>query len=536
MKKLLFALLLVISQQVTMAQANCPVIPLPAVFKNTSGEFNINRQTVLLVKQPELYPIANYLQAEILKHTGIAISILNHPAKNNIVLDLKKTKNANPEGYSLVINAKGGAISAATTHGAFNGVISLLQLIRQASLKSANINLSGCEITDAPLLPWRGLMLDESRFFFGKETVKKLLDWMAFYKLNRFHWHLTDTPGWRIEIKSYPKLTLVGGIGNQTNPGAPAAYYTQEDIKEIVQYAAARFIEVIPEIDMPGHAAAANRAYPAFSGGGSEKYPEFTFNPGQEETYGYLTRILKEVDVLFPAKKIHLGGDEVHFGNKQWETNAAVQGLMQAKKLPDLKAVEYYFIQRMADSLTNLNSKILAWDEVVNAALPVKNTLIFWWRHDQPQQLKLALDKGYQTVLCPRIPFYLDFVQDSTHISGRRWKGDYSTLEKIYTFSTDDFPGIITPKNKNLVAGIQGNLWTETISSEKRLEFMLFPRISALAEAAWTQPTDRNFTIFKTRLAKHLELYRQQDIYFYNPLQPTSRPEIVDIFENKPIE
>ncbi|GEO03470.1 beta-hexosaminidase [Adhaeribacter aerolatus] len=466
----------------------------------------------------------------------MTIPILTRQAKNTISLELKKAKNARPEAYYLAINASGTQISAAAPHGVFNGVNSLLQLIRQAPVQAKNITLSGWEITDAPALAWRGVMLDESRFFFGKETVKEILDWMAFYKLNRFHWHLTDTPGWRLEIKSYPRLALVGGVGNHGNPDVPAQYYTQEDIKEIVSYAAERFIEVIPEIDMPGHAAAANRAYPEFSGGGSERYPEFTFNPGKEETYGYLTRILKEVDVLFPAKKIHLGGDEVHFGNKQWQTNQAVQQLMQAQKLPDLKAVEFYFIQRMTDSLSKLNSKILAWDEVVSAALPVKNTIIFWWRHDQPQQLKLALEKGYQTVLCPRIPFYLDFVQDSSHFSGRRWKGDYSSLEKLYNFSTAAFPGIITEKNKNLVAGIQAALWTETISSKKRLEFMLFPRISALAEAAWTPPGSRNFGTFKTRLTKHLELYRQQDIYFYNPLQPASRPEVIDIFENKPIE
>ena len=198
--------------------------------------------------------------------------------------------------------------------------------------------------------------------------------------------------------------------------------------------------------------------------------------------------------------------------------------------------MEYYFIKRMADSLTRLNSKILAWDEVVNVALPQNNTLIFWWRHDQPQQLKLALDKGYQVVLCPRIPFYLDFVQDSTHFSGRRWKGDYSTLEKLYAFSPDTYPGIINPKNKHLVAGVQAALWTETISSKKRLEFMLFPRIGALAEAAWTQPETRNFPAFKARLAKHLVLYQKQDIYFYNPLHPAAKPEIIDIFENKAIE
>lgn len=536
MKRSLLVLLLTLIQQMAMGQDLSPVIPQPAAFKKTSGNLTVNSQTAIYISDPQLQPVAGYLRQEILKHTGLALSVVARKTPNSIVLELKKARQAQPEAYQLSIQPKGVLIRSAAPAGAFNGVISLLQIIRQAPVKAGSIALSSWEINDAPQLAWRGVLLDESRFFFGKETVKEILDWMAFYKLNRFHWHLTDTPGWRIEIKNYPKLTVVGGIGNHGDPQAPAAYYTQEEIKEIVRYAAERFIEVIPEIDMPGHAASSNRAYPAFSGGGSERYPEFTFNPGKEETYGYLTNILKEVDVLFPAKKIHLGGDEVHFGNKQWQTNPDVQQLMKAKNLPDLKAVEHYFIKRMADSLSRLNSQILAWDEVVQVDLPVKNTTIFWWRHDQPQQLKTALDKGYQVVLCPRIPFYLDFVQDSSHFSGRRWKGDFSTLEKLYAFSLATYPEIITPKNKNLVTGMQAALWTETISSKKRLEFMLFPRIAALSEAAWTKPETRNFPDFKKRLPKHLQLYQQEDLYFYNPLRLAAKPEVIDIFENKPIE
>ncbi|MFP4367730.1 MAG: family 20 glycosylhydrolase, partial [Bacteroidales bacterium] len=171
------------------------------------------------------------------------------------------------------------------------------------------------EIREDPEYGWRGIMLDESRHFFGKDKVKSILDWMVYYKLNRFHWHLTDSPGWRIEIKKYPKLGHVGGIGNHTDPFTPAEFYTQEDIKEIIAYAKERKIVVIPEIDMPGHATAANHAYPEYSGGGSERYPDWTFHPGREGTYQYLTDILREVDALFPSQMVHLGGDEVSCGN-----------------------------------------------------------------------------------------------------------------------------------------------------------------------------------------------------------------------------
>jgi hexosaminidase len=366
-------------------------------------------------------------------------------------------------------------------------------------------------------------MLDESRHFFGKEKVKFLLDWMAFYKLNRFHWHLTDEPGWRLEIKNYPRLSLVGGIGNYLDSTATAQYYTQEDIKEIVAYAAERKIVVIPEIDMPGHATAANKAYPQYSGGGSEKHPDFSFNPGREETYQYLTDILREADVLFPSDMIHLGGDEVSFGNEKWKTDAAVQRLMKKNGLKDLKAVEDYFIQRMADSLFEMNNRILAWDEMAGASLPVDKTLIFWWRHDRPEQLKTALDKGYTTVLCPRLPFYFDFVQDSAHRFGRKWNRLYNSLKEVYSFSAAQTA--VAQNKKQLIAGMQANLWTETVSDEQRLDYLLFPRISALAEAAWTE--EKNYAGFLDRLKLHLPLYQKQKIYYYDPFRPLQHPEPV---------
>ncbi len=244
-------------------------------------------------------------------------------------------------------------------------------------------------------------MLDESRHFFGEEKVKQLLDIMAFHKLNIFHWHLTDVPGWRIEIRKYPKLTAIGGTGNHNDPQAPAKYYTQEQIREIVKYAGERYIQIVPEIDMPGHAGASNRAYPEFSGGGSKAYPEFTFNPGKEETYSYLTDILKEVTELFPSPYIHLGGDEVNFGNQQWNTNKQVKALMKKNNLPDLKAVEQYFIRRMADTIKSLNKTAIGWDEIIDSKINPEDVIVMWWRHDKPGQLKSALENNYKVVLCP---------------------------------------------------------------------------------------------------------------------------------------
>jgi hexosaminidase len=359
-------------------------------------------------------------------------------------------------------------------------------------------------------------MLDESRYFFGKEKVKSILDWMAFYKLNRFHWHLTDEPGWRIEIKKYPMLSLVGGIGNHANPFAPAKFYTQEDIKEIVNYATERHIIIIPEIDMPGHATAANRAYPEFSGGGSEKYPDFTFNPGYEKTYSYLTNILRETKALFPGNMLHLGGDEVSFGSEKWLTNEGIKKLMKENDLHSAKDVEKYFMERMADSVYQLNAKLLAWDEVADLNLSDTKTIIFWWRQDKPQQLKTALQKKYDVVLCPRLPFYFDFVQDSSHTMGRKWNGKFSSLRDVYDFKASGLPGIQS-QNAQQILGIQANLWTETIHTEQRLDTMLFPRIAALSEAAWTADSKRNFESFKQRLTSQFALYEKAGILYYKP-------------------
>ena len=390
----------------------------------------------------------------------------------NLILEIsRENQTSGNEVYLLKITPKLIQITASSDTGLFYGLQSMLQMAVSKPLLSGFQIPCGI-IQDHPKYPWRGLMLDESRQFFGKKKVKQLLDWMAFYKLNRFHWHLTDEPGWRLEILKYPKLTSIGGLGNFHDRSAPATFYTQDEIKEIVQYADDRFIEIIPEIDMPGHASAANRAYPEFSGDGSEKHPDFTFNPVKEETYGFLTDILREVAKLFPSKFIHLGGDEVHFGNQQWNSNPDIKALMQKYKLKDLQAVEFYFIRRMTDSLAVLNKTMIGWDEIVTAEIPIEKCKTMWWRHDNTEQLKIALEKSYHTILCPRIPLYFDFVQHNSHQSGRYWKKDYAPLEKILRFH--QLYGELIAKQPHQIDGIQANIWTETIHSIERLDYISF--------------------------------------------------------------
>ncbi|SHE30788.1 hexosaminidase [Mariniphaga anaerophila] len=463
--------------------------------------------------------------AEQIKACGIDFPFREKESNEsaNLVLRYVKNKNtADNESYQLKITRGKALLEASTDAGMFYGLQTLAQLT-EANRTGFKAEIPKIKISDNPRFGWRGLMLDESRHFFGKEKVKQLLDWMAFYKLNVFHWHLTDVNGWRIEIKKYPLLTEVGGIGNFSDSNAPAQYYTQNEIRGIVQYANERFIEIIPEVDMPGHATAANKAYPEYSGGGSAKFPHFTFNPGNEKTYGYLTDILKEITQLFPSKYIHLGGDEVHFGNEQWNTDPQVQALMKKNQLKDLKEVESYFIKRMTDSITALNKTMIGWDEIVTWGVAPDQCRVMWWRHNKPDQLMLGLEKGYQTVMCPRIPLYFDFVQDSAHTSGRRWDGDFSPLEKILEFNQIyKEPLTLYP---SLIVGVQANLWSETIHSGERLDFMTYPRIAALAEIAWSNNSPE-YKEFLWRLKPSFSLFEKQGVTYFNPENRNATPEI----------
>lgn len=520
-----YSLLILISMvcQHVSAQKSCPVIPLPGAYEQAKDVFTVGKHTSIIVKDTSLHSLAVFLQMSLKKYKDVDVKIGAGSDEHVIVLE-KNNAATNTESYALRMTKKTVTISAPTREGVFNGIATLLQIALQSPVKKSGLAINCWNIQDTARYAWRGLMLDESRHFFGKETVKTILDWMAFYKLNRFHWHLTDAPGWRLEIKQFPLLTSIGGIGNHSDPQAPVQYYTTADIREIVQYAQERCITVIPEIDMPGHATAANKAYPEFSGGGTGKYPNFTFNPGKEATYPYLTAILGETAKLFPSQMIHLGGDEVSFGIAGWKDIPEVQELMRKESLSDLKAVERYFMQRMTDSALKMYDKVLLWDEAADASLPVSSTIIFWWRQEKPEQLSKALQKGHNVVLCPRFPFYFDFLQDSTHQQGRKWGKRINSLDKVYDFPDNNF--LAKVEKDSLVLGVQANLWTEQIKTPQALQFMLFPRIAALSEAAWTGRENRNYQQFLSRLRSHLVLYGEDGIYYYNPFTPGKTPEV----------
>ena len=495
----------------------CPLVPRPQSF-NAVEEQYVLADNVVISYDEVCLPQAQLLQGELLHHLGVT-SILapaqDKKAVSGIVLR-EGPKNWGPEQYSLEMNSKGVVITANAKGGFVYGVMSLVQLARLAQDKEGKIAIDCWNISDKPRYAWRGFMLDEARHFFGKKKVKQLLDWMAMYRMNRFHWHLCDEPGWRIEIKKYPRLALVGGVGEHGDPNVPAQFYTQDEIREIVAYAAERNIEIIPEIDMPGHATAAVKAYPEFDGGGSAKRPSYTFNPGKEGTYQFLSDILAEIDALFPSQIVHIGGDEVSHANESWKTDEHVQSLMKREGLDSLKAVENYFCKRMADSLYRRGNKVAAWDEVAGADLDKENTIIYFWRQNRTHMLQKAFDNEYSVVFTPRLPMYFDYANDTLQVHGVPWKKfTANNYWKVYNYECTEYD-VKYPKSPKIL-GIQANMWTERVHTADRLDYMIFPRIAALAETEWTEKENKDLKNFDERLKKQFELYRKEHIYFCNP-------------------
>lgn len=507
------------------------IIPLPVSDVKSDGIYELRPSAGIEIT-------SEHFPAEDLAAAGIKWIF---PVGKNVALRiispavLPAARRPTGEGYYLKIDAGGIALAASTKAGFHNGLQTLRQLIERAPSESGVVKLTHREISDEPRYAWRGFMLDESREFTGEAGVKRILDAMARYKLNRFHWHLTDSAGWRIEIKKYPKLTEIGSRGSETDrrKDAPRQFYTQEQIRGIIAYARARGITVVPEIDMPGHADAAVRAYPEHDGGGytgktePEKWNHFTFNPAKSETLRFLDDILAETAALFPdAGIIHFGGDEVHFGWHKWPELPEVKELMARENLKDLAGVEAWFNRRMAATVNQLGFKTGGWDEITARGLPTEKTVIWWWRHDKPQVLHEALAAGYPVILTPRRPCYLDFLQAENHTQGRRWDG-INPLRDCY-----DFPaGLkLTPAQEKHVYGIQGSLWTEAAASQERRDFLTWPRLIALAEAAWTSAGRKDFRSFEQRLRPEISWLETHGIAAYDPFAPS--PEITDRKKN----
>lgn len=506
----------------TYAGSEINVIPKPQKVSLGQGYFSFNPQTKLVYVDNALKSVAYAYQNVLKNEFSIQVTHQNNKVLSENVIYLQLDSKLGKEAYVLDVQTDKIVCKASGNAGLFYGLQTLAQLIQTENGKST---VPVVFIEDAPVYGWRGYMLDESRHFMGKDVVKQYLDIMARLKLNVFHWHLTDEQGWRIEIKRYPLLTQEGSVGSWSDANAPSAFYTQDEIKDIVEYAAQRHIMVVPEIDMPGHATAVGRSYPEISGGGEGRWKDFTFHPARETTYEFISNIFDEVVELFPAPYIHIGADEVHFGNQSWFTDPQIQKFIKDHNLKNEIGMEHYFVRRVCDIVNAKGRKMIGWDEIVNTGVSPDKAIIMWWRHDKPELLTQALNDGFDIILTPRIPCYFDFVQDDSHKIGRRWAGDFNELETVYNFS-GNISKLISSHPKQ-VLGMQANVWTERIKDKKRLDFMTYPRLMAIAENAWTdnKAANLNYNEFENRVKIFLKYLDQFNINYFNPFNKNSTPE-----------
>jgi hexosaminidase len=413
------------------------------------------------------------------------------------------------EAYSLSVAPDGVTIHAAGEAGLFYGMVSLWQIL--SALPAESREWPGLEILDAPEFAWRGLMLDSARHMQSVEFIKQHLDWMSLHKLNVFHWHLTDDQAWRLEIKAYPRLAEVGGFRVPAG-AAPAAdidpatgkprlyggYYSQQQVREIVAHAARRHITVVPEIDVPGHATAAIAAYPELGveGHGIDRVPASwgiyhnVFNL-EESTFDLLEGVLSEIVELFPGPFIHLGGDEVETG--QWKHSERVRERMAELGVKDFQSLQNYYVERLQKFLDPHQKRVIGWDEILQSDLPAHAAVMSWRGVEGAIQ---AAAKGHQTVLSPAPTLYLDHLQTAA-ADAPPGRGGIITVRDVYEF--DPLPDSLA-SNRNLVLGLQGNLWTEHVRTEQRAAYMTWPRAAAIAELGWSAPQNREWNDFARRL------------------------------------
>jgi hexosaminidase len=467
------------------ALAHPALIPLPTAVVWHEGNVPISAGTVIEGRGKST-PTAAYVARELgVQQAGRGAS--------RIRLSLvPASKIANPEGYHLRAAGREVLIEASDPAGLFYGVQTLRQLVTNGSVPAV-------DISDAPRFRWRGLLIDLGRHFFGKQTLFKIIDEMAVYKLNVLKLHLTDYEGWRLEIPAYPKLTQVGSLVD----GKPQ-YFTAADIREIVQYAAERHIIVVPEIEMPGHAGAAARSYPEFfdKEGGA-------FNPANPKTYDFVRGVLTEVARLFPAPYLDFAGDEV--GDETWTGMADVDRLKAEQGLKTTKDVQAYFGRKVVGIIESLGKRPMAWDDQVEAQAP-KSVVIQWWRRDRPDVLVAAAKSGYDLVISPADQLYFDYHQGPGE-PGAPWEGNKGGPQSIAKMlAWEPVPADFTPEESARVLGIEACVWTEFIATERYLQFMTFPRLLALAEVAWRPKGPRDETEFSKRLEPHIEALRAKGI------------------------
>ena len=499
------------------------IIPAPTKVERAVGNFILDGHQKIFYRSDNEKTAGSILQSELKAQKRLAFQLV--PAGNatadGVFVELDAREIFPNEGYSLTISSNRVVLRAASDTGLFYAIQSLLQMVSaQSGAKQGVISLPAMSITDAPRFEWRGFLLDESDHFYGKQTVEEVLDLMASLKLNRFHWHLTDDYGWRVEIKRYPKLTQIGASRNFEHTNTVPQFYSQDEVHEIVEYARKRHIVIVPEIDMPGHATAATMAYPEFGEGGMGHWAGYTFHPAKPETYEFLKNILREICDLFPGQYIHLGGDEVWFGNRQWTNDPTIVKFTRDLGYTNSVQLEGNFNRRMAAIVHDLGRTPLGWDELVAADADPKYTGVFWWRQDKTNILTEAAARDYRVVLCPRLPTYLNYVQDDFQKVGRRWKKIFNSIDLVYDFPDKVIANNVPAGKEKNIIGVEGCLWTEFVPDCTRANYMIFPRLAAIAEDAWTPTVRKSEAEFMGRLPAFLRELDRRQISHYDPFNP----------------
>jgi hexosaminidase len=510
------------------------IIPQPWKQTNAPGHFALTEGlTVSVENEAQAQHIEGFL-TEIASVTGWTPKVKTG-GKSNFKLAANST--LPKEGYTLSVTPEEISITAGDPAGFFYAVQTLRQLLPpefSGTDQQAGVNcaIPAVKITDAPNFPWRGFMLDVSRHFFTVGQVKDVLDQVAAQKVNRFHWHLTDDQGWRVEIKAYPKLTSIGAWrADRTNTDenisdwwgrAPlqanekpsyGGFYTQDEIREVVAYAKARHIEVIPEIDMPGHCQAAVAAYPeigcvkalpAVATGGVFRYN--TLNPGKDETYAFAETVLNEVMDLFPFNYVHIGGDECN--KEQWKIDPNVQKKMRMEGLKNEAEMQSFFIRSLEDIIMARGKKMIGWDEILEGGL-APNAVVMSWRGEKGGLA--AARAGHEVIMTPSKYCYIDLKQGHDDFEPNLGYSK-SLLSDAYNYQV--IPDDLTAEEGQLIMGIQANLWTESISDWGKFTYMTYPRLFAIAENAWTQPARKDWNGFTKRLLHTFERLDAQGIRY----------------------
>ena len=491
------------------------IIPQPYSVTSAAERFRLTPQTKIFIdpNNQELKKIAEMFVAHVKSATSMSLAIVPKSGvamSNGIFFTMKNASDSlEKEGYQLTVANNNIILRANKGNGIFYGMQTLLQLfpVNKKDLSGSLIYLQGANIIDKPRFEWRGLMLDVGRFYYSMDFLKKYIDYLAMHKMNTFHWHLVEDHGWRLEIKKYPRLTDVGAWRaanqfdrTQLDQTAKGGYYTQEQAKELVAYAASKYINIVPEIEMPGHIYSALVAYPELSctGGPFEMLSRWgiqkdIYCAGNEKTFEFIENVLEEVIAIFPSPIIHIGGDEAP--KERWKACSKCQQRIKNEGLKDEHELQSYFIKRIEDFLLTKNKSIIGWDEILEGGL-APNASVMSWRG-----VKGGIEAAKQhhnVIMTPNNYFYLDYYQGKPYQEPLSMGSELVTLEKVYSF--EPVAKELSAEEGKFIKGVQGNVWSEYIHSPEKVEYMAFPRAAAVAEIGWSSPASRNWEDFKRRM------------------------------------